>query len=58
MKKAKHNNETEKKKDDEWSSQWKMELMLWVLPTILSCGLIAEKEPGCPMWGELPSMAE
>lgn len=29
-----------------------------VLRTILSCGLIAEKEPGCPMWGELPSMAE
>lgn len=27
-------------------------------PTILSWGLIAEKEPGCPMWGELPSMAE
>lgn len=26
--------------------------------TILSWGLIAEKEPGCPMWGELPSMAE
>lgn len=28
------------------------------LPTILSWGLIAEKEPGCPMWGELLSMAE
>lgn len=29
-----------------------------LLLTILSWGLIAEKEPGWPMWGELPSMAE
>lgn len=34
----------------------KIKLML--LFTILSWGLIAEKEPGCPMWGELPSIAE
>lgn len=35
-----------------------IKLMLYVRPTILSCALIAEKEPGCPMWEELPSMAE
>ncbi len=41
FKKAKNEHEMEEKKMTK-----RLELFL---PTILSCGLIAEKEPGCPM---------